>query len=115
MKLLGLSSKKIMLPKASGRIRKEKWYNKNVFPLVPILEVKKANKHNTSGFTFRWLIFKFWTLDSFEFEFSIVATGHWGIGFIGVLPYLRWVVAVPCPEWLAIKLSKLLDRKPNNA
>ena len=100
---------------ASGTMRKEKWYNKNVFPLVPVIETRKANEHNTSSFSFRWLIFTFWTLDSFSFEFSIVATEHWGIGFVGVLPYLRWVVAVPCPEWLGIKLSKLLSRKPNCA
>jgi hypothetical protein len=97
---------------ASGNYRKQKWYNNNVFPLIPVLEIKKANEHNTSGFTFRWLVFTFWTLDSFGFEFSIVATEHWGIGVIGILPYLRWVIAIPCPEWLGIKLSNLLDRKP---
>jgi hypothetical protein len=97
---------------ASGNYRKQKWYNNNAFPLIPVLEIKKANEHNTSGFTFRWLVFTFWTLDSFSFELSIVATEHWGIGVIGILPYLRWVIAIPCPEWLGVKLSNLLGRKP---
>lgn len=96
----------------SGNYRKQKWYNNNVFPLIPVLEINKADEHNTGGFTFRWLVFTFWTLDSFSFELSIVATEHWGIGVIGILPYLRWVVAIPCPEWLGIKLSNLLGRKP---
>lgn len=97
---------------ASGYCRKQKWYNNNVFPLIPVLKIKKANEHNTSGFTFRWLVFTFWTLDSFSFEISIVATEHWGIGVIGILPYLRWVIAIPCPEWLGMKISNLLGRKP---
>jgi hypothetical protein len=97
---------------ASGNYRKQKWYNNNVFPLIPVLEIKKANEHNTSGFTFRWLVFTIWTLDQFCFELSIVANEHWGIGVIGILPYLRWVIAIPCPEWFGIKLSNLLGRKP---
>ena len=78
---------------------------------MPIITVKKADEHNTSGFTFRWLVFTIWTLDSFGFEFSLVATTHWGIGFIGILPYFRWVVAIPCPE----RLSILIDRKLNRS
>ena len=95
---------------ASGYYRKQKWYNRNVFPLVPIITVKKADEHNTSEFTFRWLVFTIWTLDSFGFEFSLVATTHWGIGFIGILPYLRWVVAIPCPERLSILIYRKLNR-----
>jgi len=97
---------------ASGSYREQKWYNKNVFPLIPVIEIRKPNKHNTSSFSFRWLIFTFWTLDSFSFELSIVATSHWGIGVIGILPYLRWVVAIPCPERLGIVIDRLLGRKP---
>ena len=98
---------------ASGKYRKEKWYNKNLFPLIPVVETREADEHNTSSISFRWLIFTFWTLDSFQFEFSIVASLHWGVGFVGMLPYLRWVVAIPCPEWVGIKISKTLDRKPS--
>lgn len=97
---------------ASGFYRKEKWYNKNIFPLIPVITIKKADEHNTSGFNFRWLFFTFWSLDSFAFEMTIVIDNHWGIGIIGILPYLRWVIAIPCPEKLAIFISKHLHRKP---
>ena len=97
----------------SGYYRKEKWYNRNVFPLVPVITVRKANKHNTSSFTFRWLFFTIWTLDSFSFELAFVASTHWGIGLIGILPYVRWVVAIPCPERLGILIDHKLNRRPH--
>lgn len=99
---------------ASGTYRKQKWYNKNVFPLIPVIDIKKANEHNTSGFSFRWLFFTVWSLDSFGFEFAFVATTHWGIGFIGILPYLRWVVAIPCPEKFGIWIDRKLGRRPRS-
>lgn len=105
------SNFKTMSQTAAGYYRKEKWYNRNVFPLVPVITIKKADEHNTSAFTFRWLFFTIWTLDSFSFELSIVASTHWGIGFIGILPYLRWVVAIPCPERLGILIDRKLSRK----
>ena len=99
---------------ASGTYRKQKWYNKNVFPLIPVIDIQKADKYNTSGFSFRWLFFTFWSLDSFGFEFAFVATTHWGIGFNGILPYLRWVVAIPCPEKLSIWIDRKLGRIPQS-
>lgn len=96
----------------SGYYQKEKWYNKNVFPLVPVIKVKKANEHNTSGFTFRWLFFTIWSLDSFSFELAFVASTHWGIGLIGLLPYIRWVVTIPCPKRLGILIDQKLNRRP---
>lgn len=99
---------------ASGYYRKEKWYNKNIFPLIPVITIKKSNEHNTSSFTFRWLFFTIWTLDSFHFEISLVADTHWGIGIIGILPYLRWAVTIPCPEKLGMWFSKNLNRKPKS-
>lgn len=99
---------------ASGNYRKEKWYNRNIFPLVPLITIKKSDDNNTSGFTFRWMVFTFWSLDSFSFELSIVATTHWGIGIIGILPYLRWVIAIPCPERLGIFIDRKLGRKPRS-
>ena len=56
--------------------------------LVPVITIKKANKHNTSGFTFRWLFFTFWSLDAFQFQLSFNIDTHWGIGITFLLPYL---------------------------
>lgn len=100
---------------ASGYARKEKWYNKNIFPLVPVITIRKSNENNTKSFSFRWLFFTIWSLDSFAFEFSVVADTHWGVGFVGILPYLRWVVAVPCPEKIGIFIYRKLYRKCKNA
>jgi len=97
---------------ASGYFRKEKWYNMNIFPLIPVVQSKKADEHNTTGFSFRWLFFTFWSLDCFAFELSFVFDTHWGIGFIGILPYLRWVICIPCPEKISIIVSRKLNRKP---
>lgn len=96
---------------AAGYYRIEKWYNRNIFPLVPVITIKKADEHNTSGFTFRWLFFTFWSLDSFQFELSLVADTHWGIGLIGIFPYIRWVIAIPCPKKLGILIDRNLGRK----
>lgn len=91
-----------------------KWYNSYCFPLIPQFSIKDSDKYNTSGFTFQWLIFKFWSLDSFQFELALVASTHWGIGFNGMLPYLRWVISIPCPEKLGIWIDKKLGRHPEN-
>ena len=96
---------------ASGTPRKEEWYNKNIFPLIPVLEIKKKDKFNTSGFTFRWLFITIWSLDSLNFEFSITTDTHWGLGFKGMLLYIRWVVAIPCPEKFNIWWERLTNRR----
>lgn len=91
--------------------QKEKWFKKDIFPLVPIIRIRKSNGHIINNFTFKWLFFTIWTLDSFGFELSMVATTHWGIGFIGILPYLRWVITIPCPEKLGNLINRKLSRK----
>ena len=96
---------------ASGYYQKEKWYNRNIFPLVPVITIKKSDEHNTSGFTFRWLFFTFWSLNSFQFELSFNIDTHWGIGITFLLPYLRGVIAIPCPERLGIFIDRKLGRK----
>jgi hypothetical protein len=96
----------------SGKHHSKKWYKRNIFPLVPIIEYRKADQYNTSNFCFRWLFFTVWTLDSFSFELSVVFTSHWGLGFIGIFPYIRWCVSIPCPSKLALWSSKHLNRKP---
>ena len=102
-----------MCQSASGKCRKQKWYNMNIFSLVPLLEIKKADQYNTSGFTFRWLFFTIWTIDNPSFEFSIVADTHWGIGFIGLFLYARWVITIPCPEKIGIWVDKHFSRSVN--
>ena len=92
----------------------KKWYNKDVFPLIPVITTRQPNQYNTRSFYFKWLFFTFWTLDIFSFEVSFVASSHWGIGFIGVLPYLRWAVTVPIGDKIGFKIDKHLNRKPNN-
>jgi hypothetical protein len=95
---------------AAGFHRKEKWYNRNIFPLIPVVDFRKADDHNTSSFTFRWLFFTFWSLDAFQFELSFNISTHWGVGFTFLLPYLRGVIAIPCPERLGYWIDRNLDR-----
>lgn len=95
----------------SGYYKKEKWYNKNIFPLVPNITIKNEDEHNTSGFTFRWLFFRFWSLDNFQFELSLNIDTHWGIGITFLLPYLRGVISIPCPERFGIWIDTKLRRK----
>lgn len=99
-----------MKQNACGMQRKEKWYNKNIFPLVPVLEIRTADEHNTSGFTFRWMFITVWDLDTPSFEVSVVVDTHWGLGAIGILPYLRWAVTIPCPEKVVTWVYKSFSR-----
>jgi len=89
----------------------DKWYKSSSFPLVPILTIKKADRYNAKGFTFKWLFFTIWTLENITFEISIVCEDHWGFGIIGILPYLRWACTVPIPNKLS-KLLRHLSRTP---
>lgn len=93
-----------------GMQREQKWYNRNIFPLVPVLEIRKADEHNTSNFTFRWMFLTLWTLDVPSIEVAVVADTHWGFGVIGILPYLRWVFTIPCPEKVSMRIHKNLSR-----
>jgi hypothetical protein len=97
---------------ASNYQQKQKWYNRHIFPLVPVISTKKRDEHNTKGFSFKWLIFSFWSLDHFSFEVSVNIDTHWGVGFAFILPYLRGVVAIPCPQKLDSWIDKNLRRKP---
>ena len=95
--------------------QKEEWYNKYIFPLVPIIRKRSGDKYNTSSFYFKWLFFSFWTLDFFSFEISLVADTHWGIGFTALLPYSRVIICLPCPIGLGFKIDELLKRKPKTS
>jgi hypothetical protein len=91
---------------------KPKWYRNPKFALLPILRFKQANEHNTSGFQFDWLFLRLWSLDAFGFEFGVVADNHWGVGVIGILPYLRWTCCIPCPERVGMWFQANLWRRP---
>ncbi len=98
----------------TGIIKKIKWYNNPIFPLIPSLITRKKDKYNTKGFTFTWLGIKVWSLDTFSFEVGAVIDTHWGVGLIGILPYIRWVCCIPISEKLGFKINNLLNRKPKN-
>ena len=100
-----------MFKSTSDYYRKESWYNRNIFPLVPVIIIKKEDNPNTWGFTFRWLIFTFWTLDSFRLEISACIDTYWGLGVMFSLPYFRGVIAIPCPTELGRRLDRKLRRK----
>jgi hypothetical protein len=89
-----------------------KWYNHYKFPLIPRLEIREANKYNTKSFIFNWLFFTVWSLDHVSFEVSLVCSTHWGIGVVGIFPYLRWCITIPAPSKFMMRLSNKLDRKP---
>jgi hypothetical protein len=92
----------------------KKWYNHHTFSLVPVLQIKKANYHNTSGFTFRWLFLEMWSLDSFAFELALNIDTHWGIGVTAIIPYLRIKFTIPCPQKIGSWSNNNLDRKPKS-
>lgn len=87
-----------------------KWYNNHTFPLIPKIVIKGADNYNTSGFSFNWLFFKLWTIDSLCFELSIVADNHWGLGLIGLCFYFRWVIAIPCPAKFGMWIDEHFSR-----
>lgn len=90
------------------------WYHKDFFPLVPIIIKRDANDHNTKSISFNWLCFKLWTMDSFDISFSFVLDTHWGVGFIGNIPYLRWVACIPCPRKVEAWVHSHLWRRPKD-
>ena len=96
---------------AVSNYKPRKWYNRYIFPLVPVFTTREANEHNTSGFSFDWLFIKIWSRDSIDLEFAFVLSEHWGIGITALLPYLRIVVCIPCPPKLGIWCQKNLWRK----
>lgn len=93
-------------------VKKNKW---SKFPLVPFFEYEKSDGFNTSRFTFKWLCFQLWSRDSFDFEIAFGISEHWGIGFTALLPYLRIVFCIPCPDRIRSWWYKNLSRKPKKS
>lgn len=97
---------------ATGHAKSILWYKHPSFSLVPQYYVSPASKYNTARFSFCWLFFRLWTLDTFSFEIAFVCNTLWGIGLIGALPYLRWNLVIPCPMWLEAIVRRYLHRQP---
>ena len=93
---------------------KRKWYNHHFFSLTPQLEIRKENKYNTSGFTFRWLMLTIWAMDAPGCEAAIVCDTHWGIGVTFSIFYLRIIFCIPCPDYIGVWSQRNLWRKPKN-
>lgn len=91
-----------------------RWYTNYTFPLLPVIGYCNTDEYNTFNWDFHWIFFKVWTRDAFDFEIALVADTHWGIGLTAKLPYLRIVCAIPCAEWLAIKIQRGLWRHPKS-
>lgn len=91
-----------------GPINKNPWWQWHRFPLIPVFDWCEGNKWNNPGFSFSWLMFRFWSLDSFAFcvEFHVEEIGV----FVRVqLPYLNcyvWLLLFP-ESWM-----HKLSRKP---
>lgn len=83
----------------------------SIFPLIPEYGTRPGGQHNTKSWWFNWLIFRLWSMDSFNFEVTFVISEHWGIGFVGMLPYVRWVACIPCPPKLGSYIQQKLWRK----
>jgi len=95
-------------------MKKVNWYFTKRFPLLPKLEFKKGDEYNTSGFTFKWLFIKCWSLDGFSFEFGVVFDSHFGLGLAIVLPYIRLILAIPPFSEYSCWQQKYLWRKPKS-
>ncbi len=72
-------------------------YNSTLY-LGGILRTTEGNKYNAPSFSINLGILKIWSLTHCSFEMGIVCDTHWGIGAIGIFPYLRWVLTMPCPQ-----------------
>lgn len=93
---------------------KPKWYNHPRFSLVPRLLIRPSDEHNTGNFCFEWLFVRLWSLDHAAFELSVAADTHWGIGVLGIVPYLRWTCCIPCPDKAGMWVSDRLRRRPKS-
>jgi hypothetical protein len=97
---------------ATSKPEKSKERKYQSFPLLPVLDKRKGDKHNTPGFSFSWLFIKIWSLDAFQFELAFTIDTHWGIGITALLPYLRVVICIPCPMKVQMWAQKHLWRHP---
>lgn len=72
----------------------EPWYHWYRFPVVPHLRTRKENEHNTASFSFSWLVFRVWSMDSVEIK-AEVSLDDQNLVVRGMIPYLIFGVWIP--------------------
>ncbi len=77
------------------QIQNQKWYQHEIFPLIPIFRIRKADSNFKEGFYIKWMLLELWSVDEVSFKISFVISDRWGIGFNGLLPFLRWSISFP--------------------
>lgn len=86
-----------------------KWYYYHRFSLVPVFKTRKPDRYNTRSFSFHWLIFRFWTMDSVDTGLEINFDFE-NLYIRGRLPYCIFGVFIPvAPLYLA---QRYLWRRP---
>ena len=87
-----------------------RWYNWPRFPLVPQLETRQEDRHNTWRFHFHWLFFRAWTSDAPMFGASFEIETY-GANVRMNLPYLWVGLFLPFPMRLEMWSHRNLWRK----
>src|SRR5262245_17287555 len=85
--------------------RRPAWYKWPQFPLIPMWEYRRGDKHNTNNWWFTWLFFRYWSLDHIELKFDIgfdvCELGGSAFRIGAILPYTRLMFSIPFPlGWL---------------
>ena len=91
---------------------RDKWYNNQICPIVPMFWILKEDRCNTSGFYFKWLVFSIKSRDCFDFEIIITCSFTSGMGLNLMLLYLDIEICIPPPERLREWVKNNLWRIP---
>lgn len=86
----------------------ERWYHWHRFAVLPRLRRRKADKYNTASFNFHWLVFRVWSMDSFEFNVQVELDDQ-GFTLRAMVPYLIFGAFVPL---FPSRWSQRLWRRP---
>lgn len=84
------------------------WYHWHRFAVLPNLKIKPGDRYNTWGFSFHWLFFRCWTMDSPDITFSINLNDQ-SLNIRFEPPYLCMGFFIPLFPW---RLHQKLWRKP---
>lgn len=86
------------------------WYRWWRFPIFPHLRTRKADEQNTSSFSFHWLIFRVWSMDSVEIKVEIALDDQRFVAR-AMVPYLIFGIFVPVfPQSWTQKLWRKSNR-----